>query len=89
MKRKSGLSKFNSFLAIVLVVCLVATAFVINKYPKIEAASADDSAAASDEVVIDEFKAGTYGAKSLRLKRMLLTIIKNVMTTPKLLLPTM
>lgn len=66
MKRKSGLSKFNSFLAIVLVVCLVATAFVINKYPKIEAASADDSASASDEVVIDEFKAGTYGGKEFK-----------------------
>lgn len=66
MKRKSGLSKFNSFLAIVLVVCLVATAFVINKYPKIEAASADDGAAASDEVVIDEFKAGTYGGKEFK-----------------------
>lgn len=66
MKRKSGLSKFNSFLTIVLVVCLVATAFVINKYPKIEAASADDGAAASDEVVIDEFKAGTYGGKEFK-----------------------
>ena len=66
MKRKSGLSKFNSFLAIVLVVCLVATAFVINKYPKIETASADDGAAASDEVVIDEFKAGTYGGKEFK-----------------------
>lgn len=66
MKRKSGLSKFNSFLAIVLVVCLVATAFVINKYPKIEATSADDSASASDEVVIDEFKAGTYGGKEFK-----------------------
>lgn len=66
MKRKSGLSKFNGFLAIVLVVCLVATAFVINKYPKIEAASADDGAAASDEVVIDEFKAGTYGGKEFK-----------------------
>lgn len=66
MKRKSGLSKFNGFLAIVLVVCLAATAFVINKYPKIEAASADDAAAASDEVVIDEFKAGTYGGKEFK-----------------------
>lgn len=66
MKRKSGLSKFNGFLAIVLVVCLAATAFVINKYPKIEAASADDGAAASDEVVIDEFKAGTYGGKEFK-----------------------
>ena len=66
MKRKSGLSKFNGFLAIVLVVCLVATAIVINKYPKIEAASADDSAASSDAVVIDEFKAGTYGGKEFK-----------------------
>ena len=66
MKRKSGLSKFNGFLAIVLVVCLVATAIVINKYPKIEAVSADDSAASSDAVVIDAFKAGTYGGKEFK-----------------------
>ena len=44
MKRKSGLSKFNGFLAIVLVICLAATAFVINKYPKIEAADANGGA---------------------------------------------
>ena len=63
MKRKSGLSKFNGFLAIVLVICLAATAFVINKYPKIEAADANGGAAAKDVAVIDEFKAGTYGGK--------------------------
>ena len=66
MKRKSGLSKFNGFLAIVLVICVVATAFVINKYPKIEDASADDSSNTQDVAVIDEFKAGTYGGKEFK-----------------------
>ena len=66
MKRKSGLSKFNGFLAIVLVICLAATAFVINKYPKIEAADANGGADAKDVAVIDEFKAGTYGGKEFK-----------------------
>lgn len=66
MKRKSGLSKFNVFLAIVLVICLAATAFVINKYPKIEAADANGGADAKDVAVIDEFKAGTYGGKEFK-----------------------
>ena len=66
MKRKSGLSKFNGFLAIVLVICLAATAFVINKYPKIEAADANGGADAKDVAVISEFKAGTYGGKEFK-----------------------
>lgn len=66
MKRKSGLSKFNGFLAIVLVICVVATAIVINKYPKIEAADANGGAEAKDVAVIDEFKAGTYGGKEFK-----------------------
>mgnify|MGYP005960669753 FL=1 len=66
MKRKSGLSKFNGFLSIVLVICVVATAFVINKYPKIEDASADDSSNTQDVAVIDEFKAGTYAGKDFK-----------------------
>lgn len=64
MKRKSGLSKFNSFLAVVLVICIVATVIVINKYPVItETTEGDNTASAADEVVIDEFVAGTYGGK--------------------------
>ena len=68
MKRKSGLSKFNGFLAIVLVICVVATAFVINKYPKIEDASADDSSNTQDVAVIDELQALT-AARSLKLRK--------------------
>ena len=69
MKRKSGLSKFNGFLAIVLVICLAATAFVINKYPKIEAADANGGADAKDVAVIDEFKAAHTAARSLKLRK--------------------
>ncbi|MDD6619470.1 MAG: hypothetical protein PUE75_00070 [Eubacteriales bacterium] len=64
MKRKSGLSKFNSFLAVVLVVCLVATAVVIYKYPVItETTEGEGAASTGEEIVIDEFVAGTYGGK--------------------------
>ena len=64
MKRKSGLSKINSILAVVLVVCLVATAVVIYKYPVItETTEGDGSASTGEEIVIDEFVAGTYGGK--------------------------
>lgn len=59
MKRKSGLSKFNSFLAIVLVVCIAATAYVINKYPVIKANT--EQGAAEDVATIDAFAEGTYG----------------------------
>ncbi|MGN1329044.1 MAG: hypothetical protein ACI4V4_05020 [Eubacterium sp.] len=62
MKRKSGLSKFNSFLAVVLVICLVATAVVIHKYPVItETTEGEESASTGEEIVIDEFVADTYG----------------------------
>lgn len=65
MKRKSGLSKFNGFLSVVLVICLVATAFVIHKYPVItEVTEGEGSESAGEEVVIDEFVAGTYGGKN-------------------------
>lgn len=66
MKRKSGISKFNSFLCVVLVICIVATAYVINKYPKIEVVSADTNTESVDESVIDEFVAGTYGGKEFK-----------------------
>lgn len=60
MKRKSGLSKFNSFLAVVLVICIAATAYVINKYPVIKEGE-DNAASAEDVATIDAFAAGTYG----------------------------
>lgn len=67
MKRKSGLSKFNSFLAVVLVICIIATAFVIYKYPVIvETTEGEGGAAAGEEIVIDEFVAGTYGGKEFK-----------------------
>lgn len=63
MKRKSGLSKFNRFLTVVLVVCIIATAVVIHKYPVITEVTeaADATAVSGDEIVIDEFVADTYG----------------------------
>lgn len=61
MKRKSGLSKFNSFLCVVLAVLIAATAFVIYKYPKIDNTASEDAAGSEDVAVIDEFVAGTYG----------------------------
>lgn len=66
MKRKSGLAKFNSFLAVMLVVCLVATAIVIQKYPKITEATAEEGAKTAEEIVIDEFVPGTYGNKEFK-----------------------
>lgn len=61
MKRKSALAKFDSFLAVVLVVCIVATAIVINRYPVITEATEGEGAASGEETVIDEFVADTYG----------------------------
>lgn len=60
MKKKSGLSKFNSFLAVVLVICICATAFVIYKYPKIEQTT--DTTSTEDVSVLEKsFEPGTYG----------------------------
>lgn len=61
MKRKSGLSKFNRFLSVVLVICLIATVYVINRYPTIETVSAEETTTDSDTAVIDAFQSGTYG----------------------------
>ena len=66
MKRKSKLNKFNGFLAIVLVICLAATAFVITKYPKITE-EADAETDASDVSVLEaSFEPGTYGGKEFK-----------------------
>ena len=69
MKRKSGLSKFNGFLAIVLVICVVATAFVINKYPKIEDASADDSSIHRMWLLLMNLRQAHTAARSLKLRK--------------------
>lgn len=61
MKRRSNLSKFNSFLAVVLVITVVATVFVINKYPVIKDVPVGGENSTEDTAVIDEFKADTYG----------------------------
>ncbi|MGN0535623.1 MAG: hypothetical protein ACI4IR_06465, partial [Eubacterium sp.] len=58
MKRKSALSKLNIFLSIVLVACIVATVVVVSRPDKVT--EAVDASAETDEVVIDEFAAGTY-----------------------------
>lgn len=63
MKRKSKLSQFNSFLAVVLVVCLIVTAYVIHKYPVIVESTEGEGAATEEGFVIDEFVADTYGGK--------------------------
>lgn len=62
--KKSKLSVVNSILAVVLVICVIATAIVINKYPKI---TQETSTGTSEDVpVIDEFVAGTYGGKEFK-----------------------
>lgn len=63
MKRKSGLSKFNKFLTVVLVICLVATvALVYTK--KVPVAESEASATTEDVATIEVFKSGTYGGKT-------------------------
>lgn len=61
MKRKSGLSKFNTFLTLVLVVCLVATIVMVSKAAPVTAVS--ENAISEDVATIDAFAAGTYGGK--------------------------
>jgi hypothetical protein len=60
MKRKSGLSKFNIFLTVVLVICLIATVVIVSKPVQVEETSSTSS---DDVAVIDAFVAGTYGGK--------------------------
>ena len=63
-KVKTGLDKFNIVLLVVFIVLVVATALIIAfssaKVPVDNSASAEFV----DEVVIDEFQAGTYGGKT-------------------------
>jgi hypothetical protein len=60
MKRKSGLSKFNIFLSVVLVICLIATIVMVSRPVQVEETSTTSS---DDVAVIDAFVAGTYGGK--------------------------
>lgn len=62
MKRKSGLSKFNIFLSIVLVICLVATVIIVSRPVKVET-TADEAANEDVSVLEASFTAGTYGGK--------------------------
>lgn len=62
MKRKSKLTKINSFLAVVLVIVVIATAVVINKYPVITDQTSTDPASTEDVSVLEaSFVADTYG----------------------------
>lgn len=66
VKQKTGLDKFNKVLLIVFVLLLVATILIVAlssaKVP-VEEASAEEFV---DEVVIDQFVAGTYGGKDFQ-----------------------
>lgn len=61
MKRKSGLSKFNRFLSVVLVIVILVTIFVVYKYPVITQVTDSEATDSSDTAVIDAFAEGTYG----------------------------
>lgn len=61
MKQKSKLSKFNKFLSVVFVICLIATVCMVSLKPAATAPTDGDSAGEEDAAVIDEFASGTYG----------------------------
>lgn len=61
MKQKSKLSNFNKFLTVVLVIVLVANVIVIAKKPVPVATEGDAGTTDANALVIDEFKADTYG----------------------------
>lgn len=64
MKRKSKLGKFNIFLSVVLVICIIATAYAISNYPKITETAQTETADQSDVSTLEaSFTAGTYGGK--------------------------
>ncbi|MCM1286303.1 MAG: hypothetical protein NC213_08735 [Acetobacter sp.] len=66
MKRKSGLSKLNAVLAVILVVCIAATAIVINQYPKITEQASTETTNEDVSVLEKSFEAGTYGGKDFQ-----------------------
>lgn len=60
MKKRSKLGTFNKVLAVIFVVVLVANIVVISTKSVPVAATTEDTAAATDVVVIDELAANTY-----------------------------
>lgn len=60
MKKRSKLGTFNKVLAVIFVVVLVANIVVISTKSVPVAATTEDTAAATDAVVIDELAANTY-----------------------------
>ena len=70
VKAKTGLSKLNRILFFVFVGLLIATiVIIIVSKPKVAQkaeGTAEAGAAATDEIKIEEFKAGTYGGKDFQ-----------------------
>lgn len=66
MKRKSGLSKLNAVLAVILVICIAATAVVISQYPKITEQASTETSNEDVSVLEKSFEAGTYGGKDFQ-----------------------
>ena len=62
-KRKTGLDKFNKVLFILLIIAIVAGGLVIGLSSAKVPVAATSSDSIKDEVVIDEFKAGTCRSK--------------------------
>lgn len=62
-KRKTGLDKFNKVLFILLIIAIVAGGLIIGLSSAKVPVAATSSDAIKDEVVIDEFKAGTYAGQ--------------------------
>ena len=62
-KRKTGLDKFNKVLFILLIIAIVAGGLVIGLSSAKVPVAATSSDTIKDEVVIDEFKAGTYAGQ--------------------------
>lgn len=64
MKRKSKLGKFNIFLSVVLVICIIATAYAISNYPQITDPAQTATADQGDVSTLEKsFEPGTYGGK--------------------------
>ena len=62
-KRKTGLDKFNKVLFILLIIAIVAGGLVIGLSSAKVPVAPTSSDSIKDEVVIDEFKAGTYAGQ--------------------------
>lgn len=64
MKRKSKLGKFNIFLSVVLVICIIATAYAISNYPQMTDPAQTSTVDQGDVSTLEaSFTPGTYGGK--------------------------